>query len=114
MHNWIKTGGGRGYYTTQEFHWYLGKDNFGVPIVIPVGREFESSVPPLLGWIISPDDPKFLRAALVHDFLLESGHGAWTSAGEWYRLTILDGANKRHALICGLAITIVTVIKRWK
>ena len=114
MHNWIEKGGSRGYRTTKEFHWYLGKDGVGLPIVIPAGREFENSVPKMCQWFINPDDPIFLRSALIHDHLLENGYGAWTAAGEWYRAAILDGANRRHALMCGLAITVETVTNRWK
>ena len=50
---------------------------------IPPGREFESSVPRSLQWLWSPDDPYFLKAALLHDVLLESGARDFEADSQW-------------------------------
>ena len=49
-------------------------DVFGRSVVIPRGFEFDgASIPPLLWPVIgSPFDPRFVRAALIHDWLYSS------------------------------------------
>ncbi|MDV7271412.1 DUF1353 domain-containing protein [Thioclava sp. A2] len=66
----------------------------GSPFVldIPAGREFESSVPRSLRWIWSPDDPYFLRAALIHDVLLESGARGFEADSQWRAAALANHA----------------------
>jgi len=73
--------------------WEVGTKSSGVWITIPAGTEFETSVPWWAGWFIGRDDPRFLLAALVHDYLLEAGtYGRVQAAAEWY-----DGSRAANA-----------------
>ncbi|MGR3435278.1 MAG: DUF1353 domain-containing protein [Shimia sp.] len=66
----------------------------GSPFVltIPVGREFESSVPRALQWLWSPDDPYYLKAALIHDHLLEQGSRYIEADSQWFAAALSVGA----------------------
>lgn len=72
--SWCAKGGSRGYVVTHDLHWWIGKEYSGWLLTVPAGTEFESSVPWALTWVFSPDDPFYLKAAAVHDFLLERGY----------------------------------------
>lgn len=89
---WCKKGGSRGYVVTAAFEWEIGRAESGRILAVPVGREFESSVPRCLQWLWSPDDPYFLKAAVVHDMLLEEGNGAVFSDSQWFDAAASVGA----------------------
>ncbi len=110
--DWCVPGGSRGYVTTRTITWEIGGPGSLWSLVIPAGREFESSVPRLARWFLSPADPRFLRAALVHDHLLEAGFRPFFAAGEWLSAARDDGAPPRFALIAALAVAAVTVARR--
>ena len=92
MNNLFKKGGSRGYINTQEVSWSIGIKDGPFVIKIPVGREFESSVPAFLQWFWSPDDPLFLKAALIHDHLLESGWRRQSADAQWYEVALSSHA----------------------
>lgn len=81
--SWCRKGGARGYVTTQTVFWNLMWKGSPYVLDIPPGREFESSVPRSLQWLWSPDDPFFLKAALIHDVLLESGARGFEADSQW-------------------------------
>ncbi|WP_284262452.1 DUF1353 domain-containing protein [Roseicyclus amphidinii] len=80
--------------STQPLVWEVGrKGGTGLRVTIPAGTEFESSVPWWARWWIDPDDPRYLLAALVHDYLLEAGvYGRAQAAAEWYDGALAGGA----------------------
>ena len=79
--------------STVDVTWNVGHKESPLPIIIPLGTEFESSIPWVFTWIINPDDPRFLLAALVHDYILENKiQGRAQAAAEWY-----DGTRKSNA-----------------
>lgn len=98
MAKWCKKGGARGYVTTRQITWRAGGKHAPSTFIIPTGFEFESSVPTLkifgqklppwaqpLYWIVSPDDPRFLLAACIHDFFLErAAYEVLAAAAEWH------------------------------
>lgn len=86
--SWCKKGGSRGYITVSEVTWSIGVKNGPHVITIPEGREFESSVPLILQTLWSPDDPYFLKAALIHDHLLEGGWRRQSADAQWYEVAL--------------------------
>jgi hypothetical protein len=109
---WCERGGSREYVTVFPIVWFVGKKNSDWRLVIRPGREFESSVPALLRWIISPDDPRFLLAALVHDHLLEAGYRPFFAAGEWYDAALSRGAPRWLALPAAFVVAVFTIARR--
>ena len=90
--SWCRRGGSRGYVVVKPIVWHLGKKNSGFAITIPVGREFESSVPKLLRRIWSAHDPFFLKAAAIHDYLLEEGFFPDTADSEWLQAGLSENS----------------------
>lgn len=92
--SWCQRGGSRGYVVVKPVVWHLGKKNSGFVITVPVGREFESSVPKLFRWVWSKDDPKFLKSAAIHDYLLEEGYRKDFADSQWFEAALSEHAPK--------------------
>ena len=90
--SWCKKGGSRGYVTVKEVTWSIGIKNGPYVLTIAPGREFESSVPKFLQWLWSPDDPYFLKSALIHDHLLEEGWRRQSADAQWYEVALSNHA----------------------
>ena len=95
--------------------WEVGTKGSGFHIIIPAGTEFESSVPIWARWFISRDDPAFLLAALVHDYLLEAGiYGRPQAAAEWYDGTRAANAPAFKSKIGFVGVAAIAVFKKRK
>lgn len=91
--------------------WHIGRAQSGRIITIPPGREFESSVPIWARLILSPDDPRFLLAALIHDVMLEDGiYGRTQAAAEWHDAALAGGAPRRLAALAYIAVAAWAVV----
>ncbi len=90
--SWCTKGGARGYITTRPVWWWIGKKDSGWLLVIPTGREFESSVPRWLTWAFSPNDPFFLKSAVIHDALLEDGFRLAFADSQWFEAAMAEHA----------------------
>jgi hypothetical protein len=96
--------------STRSIEWEIGHQGSGRWVTIPP-REFESSVPWWARWFISRDDPRFLLAALVHDYMLESGvYGRPQAAAEWYDGAMAGGAPRRKAKVAFIGLAAWAVI----
>lgn len=89
---WFSLGGSRGYVTTRPIDWWIGKNKSGWLLVIPEGREFESSVPLWLRWLWPPADPFYLKAAVIHDVLLEAGFRKAFADSQWFEAALSEHA----------------------
>lgn len=95
-----------------DFVWRVGGPNVAVQVTIKAGRQFESSVPPWIPkWIMDQDDPRFLTAALVHDYLLENHYGRAQAAAEWYDGARFGGAPKLKAKLAYIGVAAWAVLK---
>lgn len=112
MPDWCIRGGSRGWVTTRPLSWSLGKKGSPYILEIPKGREFESSVPWFLHWIMSPDDPRFLLSACIHDHLLEAGYRPFFAGAEWYDAARFSKVNKWNALFRSFFVLVVTIANR--
>lgn len=86
--SWCRKGGPRGYVTTRAMTWAIGKKDSGWLLAIPAGRAFESTVPRALRWVFPPDDPHFLKSALIHDVLLEVGYRQAFADSQWFEAAL--------------------------
>ncbi|SMX29155.1 hypothetical protein TRP8649_03288 [Pelagimonas phthalicica] len=102
--SWCKKGGARGYVTAQPVPWQIGKKDSGWELLVPAGREFESSVPRQLGWLFSPDDPYFLKAACIHDYLIECGYRRAFADSQWFEAALSEQAPELRARLAYLAM----------
>lgn len=108
---WCKRGGTRDYVTTQPVDWWIGKKNSGWKLIVPVGKEFESSVPRLLWWLWSPDDPYFLKAAAIHDTLLEQGYRRTFADSQWFETAMSEHAPKMRTSIAYMLMVCRRMVK---
>jgi hypothetical protein len=92
MSKWCVRGGARGYVVSRPVRWLVGCSASGFVVVVPAGFEFESSVPAWLRWVWSPHAPRYLRAAAVHDYMLESGHQPELADTQWLAVALSEGA----------------------
>ena len=90
--DWCRRGGTRGHVTTRPVHWHLMHEASPWVLDVAPGREFESSVPRALRWFWSPDDPLFLKSALIHDVLLESGARGFEADSQWRAAALSERA----------------------
>lgn len=108
----LKPGAVRRWRLAQDVPWEVGRKESGAWVRIPAGTEFESSVPWWAVWFIHPDDPRFLLAAAVHDYLLEAGiYGRAQAAAEWFDAALAGGAPLWKARIAFLGVAAWAVYK---
>ncbi|WP_294640138.1 DUF1353 domain-containing protein [uncultured Aureimonas sp.] len=72
------------YTASKPLAWDIGKAGSGKTIEVPALYEHDVSIPGFLTWIFDRHDPRFQRAARLHDWLLDNGWSAWTSAAVFY------------------------------
>jgi hypothetical protein len=69
-----------GYLTTDELVWEIGRIGSGLYFFVPVNTPFDVSIPRGLRWLYSPLNPRYLKAAALHDYALASGWDRVSSA----------------------------------
>lgn len=68
--DWYEPIGGIRYRTTREVPWEIGTPGSELWITVPVGYDFDVSIPRLLRWIFDPHDARYLKAGALHDYAL--------------------------------------------
>lgn len=101
---------GEKFVTTKEVVWELGRLGSGVFVVVPVGYYFDVSVPRCLHWLLDPKTPEFLKAACLHDYLLERGWSRTSAAGPFSEALAAEGVARTTRLVMTLSV----IAWRWK
>ena len=99
----------RAFRVKHSFVWRIGKKTSDWVLTVPAGTEFESSVPKFLQWFLDPSDPKFLKAAAVHDTLLESGYTRAFADSQWLEVNLSEYAPKLKTRLAYLGMTVSRV-----
>lgn len=98
--------------TVENVSWEFGKKGNGVWITVPIGTEFDVSVPWWARWFINPCDERWFLGALVHDYLLASGRvGRAQAAAEFYDGALAGGAPPWKARLAFVAVAAWAVYK---
>jgi hypothetical protein len=103
--DWYESTGGTLYTTTSPLTWGIGREG-GPPITVPPGFAFDVSVPPGLRWWASPHDPRYLRAAAIHDWLLTDGWWRVTAGAVFLEALRADGVGRTRRLLMWLAVSL--------
>ena len=90
--------------------WEMGKKGSGWFFTVPAGTMFDVSIPALLRWVFSPHDPRFLKAAALHDELLIAGIDRVTAAGAFNEALKADGVSAARRL----TMTAAVAFYRWQ
>ncbi len=73
---------------------------------MPAGFRVDVSVPIPLRWLFSPHDPRFLKAAALHDHMLNEGWNRIEAAGPFERALAADGTSLWRRLVMFLAVAL--------
>ncbi|MEI4262780.1 DUF1353 domain-containing protein [Roseovarius sp. D0-M9] len=91
---WCEPIGGIRYRSRRDLKWAVGHPRSGFVFVVPAGRVFDVSIPRALRWIFDPHDPRFLKAAALHDEMLMTGWARVTAAAEFHEALRADGVGR--------------------
>jgi len=99
-----------GYVTTAPLEWEVGRNRSGLWVRVPVGMYFDVSVPWAVRWLFKPTNPRYRKAAALHD---------WALADKWDRVAAAALFNDALAAtgvgkIERLAMTIGVIVWKWK
>jgi hypothetical protein len=69
------------YILEEKIIWGIGFKNNPNKEIVPEGFMFDVSIPLCLGWLFDRNNPKYFKAAALHDYLLEIGYDRVSAAG---------------------------------
>lgn len=103
--NWAKPEGA-GYITTAPLSWEVGRIGSGLWVRVPVGFAFDVSVPWLLRWIFDPHDPRYRKAAALHDYTLSLHWDRVSAAAAFADALAACGVGRIERLAMVLAVIV--------
>jgi hypothetical protein len=95
---------GARYALTNELIWDVGMKGSGLTYSISAGYEFDVSIPKILQRVFSPHDRRFLKAAALHDHMLEAGWSRAESAAVFHEALKADGVPRWRRMVMFLAV----------
>lgn len=101
---------GRRYRVTRPVGLVIGGGSGLVQMAVPVGFEFDVSVPRLLWWLFDPHDDRFLEAAALHDFALHELNWAREVAAAPFGHSLRQNGVSR---IKRLAMVLAVIVWKW-
>lgn len=101
----IRVGGSDFYVATKPLSWDVGFKGSGLTVTVPMAYRHDVSIPWILSLAFSRHDPRFQRAARLHDWLLDQGWDRVTAAGVFNDALKADGvsAARRYAMTMAVA-----------
>lgn len=105
---WIRQGAR--YRLTADLPWEIGRPGSGLALVVPAGTAFDVSIPWALRRWLDPHNPRFLRAAALHDHALALGWDRVTAAALFH--AALKSDQVRPALRCLMFLAVA--LYRWR
>ncbi|MFV1620458.1 DUF1353 domain-containing protein [Phaeobacter sp. JH20_26] len=98
---------GSGYHTTKAISWEIGAKGSGLFLYVPEGFPFDVSIPRWVGWIFDRHNPRYLKAAALHDYAIHVlGWGRVSAAAPFSEALRADGVGRIRRLAMVLAVTI--------
>ncbi|MHC9235015.1 DUF1353 domain-containing protein [Pseudooceanicola sp. 502str34] len=98
---------GRGLYlTTEPLVWHVGKLDSECAVMVPWGFQFDVTIPRLWCWLFDPNAPEYLKAAALHDWLLEEGWDRLSAGAVFHNALKADGVTVWRRLIMWLAVSL--------
>ena len=89
--------------------WEIGIKGSGLWFSAPAGFAFDVSIPWYLRWLFNRHDPRFLKAAFLHDYALHLGWDRVSAAALFAAALKADGVSRRTRL----AMTIGVIAKNF-
>ncbi|WP_223479256.1 DUF1353 domain-containing protein [Oricola indica] len=85
--------------------WHVGAMD-GPIYVVPSGFVFDVSIPWPLRLVFDVREPRYLKAAALHDHMLKAGWNRLTAAGEFHEALKADGVPLARRLVMYLAVAL--------
>lgn len=126
--DWCVPVGGILYQSIRPLSWEVGVMGSGLIVTVPAGTVFDVSIPQppkrpkvfllwpfwivpfillkLVNSIFNPHNPKFLKAAALHDVMLTSGWARTTSGAEFHEALKADKVAMWRRLSMWLAVSL--------
>tara|TARA_R110000851_G_scaffold32845_4_gene87839 strand:- start:2243 stop:2590 length:348 start_codon:yes stop_codon:yes gene_type:complete len=104
--DWCASLGGIKYIVTDALSWELGFVGSGLFITVPTGRTFDVSVPSGVRWLFDPHNPKYLKAAALHDELLSVGWDRITAGAVFHEALKADTVTVWRRLAMWLTVSL--------
>lgn len=105
--DWVEHVAGIDYRAKLPLIWEVGRKGSGLFFTIPRGRIFDVSVPRLLRWLFSPHDPRFLKAAALHDEMLKDGWSRLSAGAEFAEALKADQVSSRERMAMWLSVSLL-------
>ena len=102
--DWYEYDHGIFYRVTQPIEWLVGSVETGATYTIPVGAQFDVSVPRYARWLCNPHNPKYFKAAALHDHFLSIGWDRFTAGAQFHQALKADGVPKLRRALMALAV----------
>jgi|HigsolmetaAR202D_1030399.scaffolds.fasta_scaffold85154_1 Protein of unknown function (DUF1353). len=93
------------YVLTSPLVWHIGAEH-GPVYIVPKGFEFDVSIPRPFWFLFNPHDPRYFKAAALHDHMLISGWSRITAAAEFHNALKADGVPLWRRLVMFLAVSL--------
>lgn len=97
---------GSSYITTKQVAWEIGRKGSGLWLRVPAGFVFNMSIPYPLRWLWSPHDPRYLKAAALHDFALADGWDRVSAAAAFSEALKASGVSWFTRLVMVLGVIV--------
>lgn len=103
---WSRHDRGIRYIVLQGFRWEIGHKGSSLWVEVPAGETFDVSVPRGLRWLIDPHNPKYHRAAALHDSLLSRGWDRLSAGAVFGNALKAEGLPSRTRLLMWLTVSL--------
>lgn len=104
--NWCVSLDGRKYITVRPLSWELGRKESGYIVTVPRDYVFDVSIPWFARWIFDPHDPAYLKAAALHDCLLDRQWERVSAAAVFHNALKADQVSLWRRLTMWLAVSL--------
>ncbi|WP_072856240.1 DUF1353 domain-containing protein [Loktanella atrilutea] len=102
----VRIAGSDTYRITKPLVWDVGMKGSGLSVTVRVGVIFDVSIPTPVRPLFSPHDPRYLKAAALHDDLLVRGWDRLTAAAIFQDAIRADGVGPMRRLAMWLAVSL--------
>ena len=102
--NWYQHDAGIRYRVTKPIVWAVGSVETGPTYTVPIGAQFDVSVPLYLRWICNPHNPAYFKAAALHDHFLSIGWDRFTAGAQFHQALMADGVGRFRRAVMALAV----------
>ena len=104
--DWCLPVGGILYQSIRPLSWEVGAQGSGLIVTVPAGTVFDVSIPRGLRWLFDPHDPRYLKAAALHDEMLLRGWARTTAGAEFHEALKADKVAMWRRLSMWLAVSL--------